>query len=350
MIRDRRYKKIDSNFVLKPVSLDVERSLELPIDLSIIIVNWNSKEYLIKCLVSIENEIKDLTKEIIIIDNNSSDDSVEMVKQSFPEVYLILNKENQGFAKANNSGIRASKGKYICLINSDVIVLKECLPKLFAFMENHKNVGLITPKMLDSDGKTGQAMMLFPTLRNTLTRALALDSLFPKSHICSSFIMSSYDYNKTTAAEVLLGFFWMIRREAFEDVGLLDERFFIYAEDIDLCKRFYEKGWQNVYYAEAQVIHFGGASSSLQPIRFYLEMLRANMSYFKKHFGRKSILLYRLILLLHHVIRLYVYVCKYICKYIMLKYHDSEAYFKIYRNFYAIIWLIMPYLLLNREV
>lgn len=274
------------------------------LDLSIVIVNWNAKSYLAKCLSSIEHNIHPLIAETLVIDNGSSDGSVETVRRLFPYVVLIENGKNLGFSKANNIGIRRSSGKYICLVNSDVVVLPGCFQELYSFLEHHRTAGMVGPIMLDAQGNIGRSTMAFPSLLNNVYRALALERLFHRSRRFGEFLITHVRTNKTQTVDVLNGFFWMIRRNAIEEVGLLDESFFIYGEDIDYCKRFHDLGWENVLVAEAKAIHFGGASSSKDPIRFYLEMQRANLRYWRKHVGRISELAYRAILAVYHFVRM----------------------------------------------
>lgn len=274
------------------------------LDLSIIIVSWNAKAYLQKCIESIIRETSNYKKEIIVVDNASTDGSGELIKEKFQQVVLICNDVNLGFAKANNIGIRKSTGKYILLINSDVEVSKGCIDQMVLFMEQHPEIGMLGPQIIDSNGNLQRSCMGFPTLWNTFCRAVALDTIFPKVKIFGKYLMTPWQHNTIRDVDVINGCFWMVRHETLWRVGLLDERFFIYAEDKDWCKRFWAAGWKVVYFPNARAVHYGGASSSQAPIRFYIEMHRANLQYWKKHHARPTQIGFLIIMVLHHIIRL----------------------------------------------
>ena len=251
--------------------------------ISIIIVNWNAKKYILKCLQSIYEIAKDLETETIVVDNNSTDDSVELIKQTFPDVKLICNHQNLGFARANNIGINRSRGKYLFLINSDVILLDQCLQAMIQFMDENLNIGMLGPRILNPDRSLQLSCYSDPDFWNLLSRAFALDTLFPKSKIFGKRLMNYWNHNETKKVDILNGCFWMVRKEALKEVGLLDEKFFMYGEDMDWCKRFRDANWDVVFYPKAQAIHFGGASSANAPVRFYLEMFKADFQYWQKH-------------------------------------------------------------------
>ena len=272
-------------------------------DLSIVIVSWNAKKYLEECLGSLRALDADLSVEILVVDNASTDGTPEMIRNQFPHVRLIETGANLGFARANNVGIKLGSGKYVCLINSDVNVPPDCLPKMYRYMEQQPAIGLLGPKMLGPDGRTRRSGMRFPTIWNTFLRALAVDSLFKGSGIFGGLLMADFQFDQIKDMDVLNGWFWMARREALDQVGLLDERFFIYGEDIDWCKRFHLAGWRVVFCPEAEAVHYGGASSSNAPLRFFIEMQRANLQYWEKYHGRISRFFYVLAVWLNHVIR-----------------------------------------------
>lgn len=304
--------------------------------LSIIIVTWNAKKYVWECLKSLEQQSKDLSVEIIVVDNASSDGTPELVRGQFPQTRLVQNQRNLGFARANNIGINLSRGKYVCLVNSDVYVPSGCLAMMLSYLEQNPTVGILGPRMLRPDGAVGRSYMRFPTVWNCFCRALALDSLFKGAKLFGGFLMTDFKNNRTADVEVLNGWFWMVRRSALEAVGLLDEDFFMYGEDIDWCKRFHNAGWRTVYYPEAEAIHYGGASSSSAPVRFYIEMEHANLYYWKKHHHRFGEVSFFVTTWLHNVIRLLGYAVLYLLK----RSQRSEAVFKIRRSIACILWLI----------
>jgi GT2 family glycosyltransferase len=270
---------------------------------SVIVVSWNAKAFLLDCLKSIESQSFDGSLEIIVVDNASSDGSPQAVRENFPAVTLICNEHNYGFARANNIGIRASSGEYLFLINSDVIVRENCFEKTIRFMQARPEVGLLGPKIVGANGSVQRSCMGYPSLWNSLTRALALDSLFPKSKLFGGHLLTFWAHDEVRAVDVINGCFWLLRRRAMDEVGLLDERFLIYGEDIDWCRRFNQHGWQVVFFPDAEAIHYGGGSSANAPVRFYLEMQRANYQYFAKHHPGPASQAFLLITLLHHLIR-----------------------------------------------
>jgi GT2 family glycosyltransferase len=272
--------------------------------LSIIIVTWNCKKFTGECLDSLLKFRLDPQAEIIVVDNASSDGTPELVRDSYPEVTLIRNAENLGFAKGNNVGIRKSTGSYIFLINPDVIVLDGCIERMLSYMAENPRIGMLGPRMLGADGKPYRSYMAAPTLWRLFCRALALDSLFPKSRLFGGYLMPYFDGNRIAEVDVLNGWFLLTQREAVNEVGLLDESLFMYGDDLDWCKRFREAGWKNIYFPEVASIHYGGGSSANAPVRFSVEMERASLQYWQKNFGRASQMMFLVIAWIHQVIRL----------------------------------------------
>jgi GT2 family glycosyltransferase len=248
-------------------------------------------------LRSLAQETKRHRAEIIVVDNASQDGSPEAVENEFPHANVLRNKTNLGFAKANNLGIAQSRGRYLFLINSDIKVLPGCISIMVDYMDTHPAIGMLGPKVLNSDLTLQPSCRRFPNYWNLLGRALGLDSIFPR--------ITFYPHDAIRRVEVLSGCFWMVRKEALKQVGPLDENFFMYAEDVDWCKRFAQAGWQAVYFPDARVIHHGGASSAHEPVRFYLEMQRANLQYWKKHHSRPAQFGFLLISSLRHAIRIF---------------------------------------------
>ncbi|MGP8154001.1 MAG: glycosyltransferase family 2 protein [Smithella sp.] len=275
-------------------------------DISVIIVNWNTKDFLIECLQSLDTQTGNFQKEVIVVDNGSRDDSQEAVKSAFPKVQIIENNSNLGFAKANNIGIKASKGRYLCVINSDVKVLDGCLDQLVRHMDQHPNVGMVGPKVYWSDMTLQSSCRIFPSLWNNFFTAIGFNKLFPKYRIFSGEHMLFFSYDKIRSVDVLVGCFMMARREAVDQVGMLDERFFIYAEDIDWCKRFWEKGWEIMFNPGAEVIHYGRSSSSNDPLRFSIEQMRSVLQYWKKHHGIIKRTIFLIILFIHYSSRIII--------------------------------------------
>jgi hypothetical protein len=250
--------------------------------------------------------------EIIVVDNGSSDGSAEFVEKEFPHVRLIRNKENLGFAKANNIGIRASTGRYMCLINSDVTVQNNSIEKLMEFMDASPSVGMSGPRILNPDGSLQVSCRHFPSVWKSLCQTLGFNKLFPKSAFLSEPFMKYWAHNEIRNVDVLGGCFWMVRREALNQAGLLDEHFFFYGEDIDWCRRFHMAGWDVVFYPYAEAIHVLSASSSKDPIRFHIELHKSDMRYWRKYHGRMGRVSYWMLILFRNLVRLPVYALIYI--------------------------------------
>ena len=303
--------------------------------LSIIIVTWNGKRYAIECLESLRELGSELAVEVIVVDNGSTDGTPDAIRAQFPNVTLIENHSNLGFAKANNIGIASSSGRYLCLINSDVVVPEGCLERMVEYMKAHPEIGVLGPRMLSPDGGTGASVMKLPTVWNTLCCALGLHLIFPRSSLFGGFSMDSYAYDVVDNVEMLTGWFWMVPRDALEIVGGLDERFFMYGEDIDWCHRFRAAGWQVVFYPDAYALHYGAASSDKAPTRFYVEMRRANLQYFRKYHGRLGVLGYRFAIWVHEIARVIGYSVLYCFK----RRRRPEAAFKIRRGIACVRWL-----------
>jgi hypothetical protein len=303
-------------------------------ELSIVIASWNAKDYLKKCIESIITETRDYETEIIVVDNASSDGSRDLVRERFPGVKLICNETNLGFAKANNIGIKQSRGNFVCLVNSDVVLLKDCFKRLINYMKEHPGIGLLGPKILNSDGSLQRSCFGLPTIWNIWCRAFALDTLFPSIEIFGGRLMTFWPHDSIRKVEMLNGCFWMTRKEALATVGLLDERFFIYGEDIDWCKRYGIGGWDVVFFPDAEAIHYGGASSANAPIRFYLEMQKADLSYWKKHHNLLGQIGYQCIMGIHHMVRF----AGELFKYLIMPSERNKTIFKIKRNIAYFQW------------
>jgi GT2 family glycosyltransferase len=276
-------------------------------DVSIVVVTWNAKGLVADCLKSLGEMGGGLRRETIVVDNASSDGTPAMVHDQFPYVRLLESEHNLGFSKANNIGIEASRGKYLCLVNSDVTVPPECIPLLFEFMEANPDVGMAGPQLLDTDRRPGRSTMRFPTLWNTFCRALSLDSLFRDLPCFRSFLDTETGHDRPRDVEVLNGWFWILRRSALEQVGLLDEGFFMYGDDVDWSYRFHRAGWRVVLYPAARAVHYGGGSSAKDPVRFHVAMHKASLQFWAKHHGRASRLGYRATLCLHEAVRVLGY-------------------------------------------
>jgi len=275
-----------------------------PWTVSIVIVNWNGRDYLMQCLASLFAEKCPYPLEVIVVDNASSDGSVETVARNYPRVQLIRNTTNLGFARANNIGISMATGKYIGLINSDVKVLPDCLNQLTRYQEEHPDVAMVGPRVIGGDGTLQRSCRGFPTVWNMFCRALALDSMFPGSRCVTGYSLRHWPQNDCRNVDILSGCFWLVRRKALDEVGLLDQSFFMYGEDMDWCRRFWNRGWKLVFVPAAEAIHYGGASSANAPVRFYIERHRADLQYWRKHHSSFAVTCYFGLTCLHLLLRL----------------------------------------------
>ena len=303
---------------------------------SIIIVTWNGKNVVAQCLDSLRQYAGDPATEVIVVDNASTDGTLEMIREQYQYVKLIANAANLGFARANNIGIEQCSGRYVCLVNSDVVVPEGCIEQAIEYMKRDPAIGMLGPKMRLPDGTIGQSCMGLPTVWNSFCRAFALDTLPVGKKLFGGYLRTDFDYDRTEDVDVLTGWFWIVTREALNQVGNLDERYFMYGEDIDWCKRFHQAGWRVVFYQDVEAIHHTAASSRLAPFRFYIEMHRANLQYFEKHHSRLGRAGFWLVSLLHEVIR----IGGYGATYLLQRSRRAEAGFKVRRSAACISWLL----------
>ena len=309
------------------------------LSVSVVIVVWNAKKYVLECLESLREHCHDVYDEVIIVDNASTDGTPAAVAERFPEFKLICNSANLGFAKANNIGIAQCSGNYVCLVNSDVKFTNDCLSPMLRFLAQNPGAGMVGPKMLGPDDKVRRSTMRFPTVWNEFCRALGLDITFKKSRSFGGLLMSDFDHQATTPVEVLNGWFVLVRRTAIDRVGLLDPDFFMYGEDVDWCYRFHQAGEETVFFAGAEAIHYGGASSSNAPLRFYLEQRRANWQYWQKHHSRMSQMAFLASSAVYHLIRLLGSAASYLFS----PSRRTQDVARIKRSFVCLQWLSQPY-------
>jgi GT2 family glycosyltransferase len=249
-------------------------------DLSIIIVSWNTKEYLLNCLRSLsQGEGKD-SREIIIIDNGSRDGSGSEVRRLFPAVRLIENDSNLGFAKAVNQGLRVFSGRYALLLNPDTQMKEGTIETLFSFMEAHPEAGAAAAQLLNSDGTRQNSIANFPSLATELFNKRVLRLLFPER-----FPGKERHYAEPIEVDSVIGACMIVRRKALEEVGLLDEDYFLFLEETDWCYRMKKGGWKVYHVPQAEVIHFQGKSAEQDKKRAKVEYDRSRSFFFRKHRG-----------------------------------------------------------------
>jgi GT2 family glycosyltransferase len=260
-----------------------------------VIVNWNARDYLLDAVASIYREWGSDDAEVIVVDNASGDDSLAAIGETHPKAVVIANPTNAGFARGNNLGLEAATGDLIFFVNVDAFLLPGSLQAMIGFMDANPDVGLMGPRVLNTDHTLQMSARRRPTFSQALARALALDNLIDG--------LTFHDHSSTGDVEVLSGCFWVVRRAALNEVGPLDEGFFMYAEDVDWSKRFADAGWRVVYFPGAEIVHHGGKSSLQAPVRFFVEMRKADLRYWRKHHGTAQMLGYAAVLMLHHTIR-----------------------------------------------
>jgi len=254
--------------------------------LSIIIVSWNAREDLVNCLRSIGKKQPCDEYEIIVIDNASMDGTAETVRNNFPEVTLIVNDENRGFAAANNQGIRRSQGQYILLLNPDTIVHSESLNILVNFLDDNKNVGICGPKLLNNDGTTQPSTRRYPTFRGVIHRHTVFRSIRIFRGQYQKWLMKDFGHDKQMDVDEVTGAALMVRRSVIEEVGDMDEAFFMYYEEVDLCFRANQVNWRIVFIPDAKITHLGGRSAEQIPVSNRIMMLTSLLTFFRKHRGK----------------------------------------------------------------
>ena len=258
-------------------------------DLSVIIVSYNVRAYLKNCLLSVRRASSDIKCEIFVVDNNSGDDTCNMVELEYPEVILIRNSENSGFSAANNKAIRLAKGRFTLLLNPDTIVAEDTFSKCISFMDNHNDAGAMGVRMVDGEGRfLPESKRALPTIDSAFYKISGLSSVFPKSRIFNKYYLSHIDIYETSVTEVISGAFMLINSDVFSKTGLLDEDFFMYGEDIDLSKRILLAGYQNYYYPEVQITHFKGKSTSRENYTDIIHFYRAMRIYVRKDYKNRS--------------------------------------------------------------
>ena len=253
------------------------------IDLSIIIVSWNTSQITCNCIQSIYDNKSRKNIEIIVIDNASIDNSVENIRKQFADVVIIENKDNKGFAYANNQGIDIARGNYILLVNSDTVILENCIDNSLAFANSHLNAGIIGCKAFNSDMTWQMNCFRFPSLTNELLILLRLNSIFPESKIFNRVRYGNREFDIKRKVEAIAGCFMLIKKEALDKVGKMDENFFMYAEEADWCYRFHKSGWQVYFTPDAEIIHLGGQSSKQVKPKMILQLRAGTLQFIKKH-------------------------------------------------------------------
>ncbi len=261
-------------------------------DLSIIIVNYQTYKLTKQTIDSIISKEHPFEYEIFLVDNASPDDSLERLQKDFAReqesglIKFMANNRNSGFAHANNLALKESKAKYVLLLNSDTVILNNALTKCIKYMEEDFSIGALGCKVILPDGSLDKACRRsFPTFSVSFYRMVGLSRLFPKSKRFGKYNLTFLDENQTYEVDCLVGAFMLVRSEAIQEVGLLDEQFFMYGEDIDWCYRIKSGGWKIVYYSDAEIVHYkGGSNNNQDEPRLIREFYRSMYLFYHKHY------------------------------------------------------------------
>ena len=273
-------------------------------DVSIVIVSYNVADILDKCLVSIREETT-RPYEILVVDNASSDRSVAIIKESHPDVILIRNRNNAGFARASNQAIRKARGRYLLLLNPDTLILHNAVDRLVTFMDLHPEAGACGPRNLHPDGSLQHNCHCFPSLFLRLIEHLQLQRLYPENRICGREHFTYWNFESVRSVDWITGCSLMIRREALDGVGHLDENYFLYSEEVDLCYRLKQAGWKTLFDPQASIVHYGGQSALQQTQErvfaksIVTNLFQARYYFFRKNYGRLSYFCLRLLDLIY---------------------------------------------------
>lgn len=254
--------------------------------LSIVIVSWNVRKDLEGCLLSIQTNPPSQSFETIVVDNASVDGSAAMVEENFSGARLIANDKNRGFAAANNQGIDVSKGQYILLLNPDTVVHSGALDTLVEFMDQNADVGACGPKLLNGDGSIQRSVRHFPSFRGALYRHTIFRSLYVFRTAYRQWMMKDFDSSEKTEVDQIMGAALFVRKTILEEIGNLDENYFMYYEEVDLCYRIRMRGWKIIFLPDAMITHYGGHSSKQVPVEKRMMMLSSLLFFFRKHRGR----------------------------------------------------------------
>jgi GT2 family glycosyltransferase len=265
-----------------------------PVQLSIIIVNYNVKYFLEQCLHSVQAALQNLSAEVIVVDNASTDGSNAYLPPLFPWVKWIANAQNTGFGVANNQAVAIAQGEYVLFLNPDTLLPEDCLERCLSFLQAHPQAGALGIRMLDGSGQyLPESKRGFPAPLTSLFKLSGLAGTFPHSKLFARYYMGHLSERENHPVEVLAGAFMLVRRQVLQQTGAFDERFFMYGEDIDLSYRIRQAGWQNWYFAESNIIHFKGESTKKGSLNYVRMFYQAMSLFVQKHYSSGGALLYR---------------------------------------------------------
>jgi O-antigen biosynthesis protein len=306
--------------------------------LSIVIVNYNVKHFIDQCLHSVEKAIAQIDAEVFVVDNNSVDGSCNLIRDKYPWVELIENRENLGFSRANNQAIRKSTGKYVLVLNPDTVLEEDSLEKVLNFADAKPDTGGVGVKMIDGKGNfLPESKRALPTPKVSFYKIFGLSRLFPKSKHFARYHMGHLDKDETHQVEVLAGAFMLLRKSVLDEIGLLDETFFMYGEDIDLSYRIEQAGFKNYYFSGTTIIHYKGESTKKGSINYVMVFYNAMIIFANKHFTKKNARLFSILINLAVYFRAFLAILTRLFKQLLLPVLDAGV---IFAGFYYIkpIW------------
>ena len=275
-------------------------------ELAVVIVSWNVRDLLQHCLSSIteSGERSSLRYEVAVVDSGSSDGSPDMVRERFPAVRLIMSERNLGFSQGNNLGVASTSGRNVLLLNPDTVVLGDGLRVMTTYMDDHADIGALGPRLLNPDGRVQPSRRRFPTLATAFLESTPLQGWFPGNHVLSRYFVRDRSDEEEQDVDWLVGACLLVRRRAWEQVGPLDERFFMYSEELDWCRRARAAGWRIRFLPTATIVHYEGKSSAQVIPSRHIYFQSSKVYYFRKHHGRLASEVLRCFLLTTYFLQL----------------------------------------------
>lgn len=298
------------------------------VDVSIIIVNWDTKQITCDCLKSIFEQTSKLNYEVIVVDNASTDGSVDMIKAEFSQVILIENNRNRGYAGGCNTGIRVAKGRYLLLLNSDIVVLDNAIEKTMRYADKHPEAAVVGCQVKENSDTIQMTCFSFPSVTDLFLSTFGLAKLFKHNRFFGREWMRWWHRDTEREVDVISGSFMLVRRNAIDDVGLMDEDYFLYYEETDWCYRFAKAGWTKLFWPGAKIIHCHGGrnSSKQQAVKMAVQMQKSCLIFFRKHHGLVNYISVRLLLMISSGCRLCFWTVALFVKYLLGKSsnHDKK--------------------------
>ena len=260
------------------------------VDVSIVIVNWNTRELLLQCLESIVRETRTASYNVWVVDNASQDGSAAAVELRYPQVTLIKNETNRGFAAANNQALKLARARYCLLLNPDTVVLERAIDQAIVYADRHPECAVVGCQVLEDERTIQRTCFAFPTATGILAEVTGLSGLFARSPLIGAGGFGRWDRRSEREVDVVSGMFMLVRREAIDGVGLMDEDYFVYAEEADWCFRFWASGWKCIFTPEARIIHRdgGGKSTAQTSVKMFVQMQKSLLLFQRKHMGAAS--------------------------------------------------------------